>query len=105
MSQQEEAVGREQRRRADNAGREAKALREELDRLKEAPSVSLLSFRSRHLPSLCLMVLLSWCTVIVPSEFVRTTVPGMHSADAKIVAWDIDVTTMLLAMQTRLQCM
>lgn len=38
--QQEEGVGREQRRRADDAVEEARALREELDRLKEARTVS-----------------------------------------------------------------
>lgn len=39
-AQQEEGVGREQRRRADGAVREVKALREELDRLKDARTVS-----------------------------------------------------------------
>lgn len=38
-AQQEEGLGREQRRKADDAIREAKALREELDRLKEDRTV------------------------------------------------------------------
>lgn len=42
--QQEEGVGREQRRRADGAVREVKALREEVDRLKDARTVSALFF-------------------------------------------------------------
>lgn len=36
VSQKEEGVGREQRQRADEATREAKKLREELDTLKQA---------------------------------------------------------------------
>lgn len=39
-AQQEEGVGREQRRRADGAVREVKVLREELNRLKDAHTVS-----------------------------------------------------------------
>lgn len=39
--QQEEEVGREQRRRADNALRKGRALKEELHRLKESRTVSL----------------------------------------------------------------
>lgn len=39
MAQQEEEVGREQRRKADDAVREVKALRKELNRLKEDRTV------------------------------------------------------------------
>lgn len=40
MAQEEEGLGREQRRKANDAIREAKALREELHRLKEDRTVS-----------------------------------------------------------------